>query len=73
MTGAAALILNGTKIFFVNENATFIDGSAILLNKEPKNPPDWFNLNIRVLNNFILVGVLFSNEFFNYFFLSCCQ
>ena len=47
MTRAAAVILNGTKIFFVNENA-FIDGSIILLNKEPKNPPDWFILNIRV-------------------------
>ena len=36
----AAVIPNGAKIFFAIGNATFINGPAILLNKEPKIPPD---------------------------------
>ena len=36
----AALIPNGTTIFFASETAYFINESAILLNNEPKNPPN---------------------------------
>ena len=31
---------NGAKIFFAKETATFINGSANLLNNDPRNPPD---------------------------------
>ena len=37
---AAAAILSGAKIFFASGTGTFINGSTIVLNKEPKNPPD---------------------------------
>ena len=40
ITGAAAVIPNAAKILFANETATFINGPAILLNNDPKNPPD---------------------------------
>ena len=40
MAEAAAVIPNGAKIFFANGSATFINGPAILLNNEPKNPTD---------------------------------
>ena len=43
---AAAVIPNGAKIFFANGTATFINGPANLLNKEPKNPPDLIILDI---------------------------
>ena len=33
-------IPNGAKIFFAKETATFINGSANLLNNDPRNPPD---------------------------------
>ena len=34
------LFLVELKYFFSSGKATFINGPAILLNKEPKNPPD---------------------------------
>ena len=34
------LIPNGAKIFLAKGTATFINGPANLLNKDPKNPPD---------------------------------
>ena len=37
---AAAVIPNRTKIIFTNRTATFINVPPILLNNEPKNPPD---------------------------------
>ena len=33
-------IPNGAKIFFAKETATLINGSANLLNNDPKNHPD---------------------------------
>ena len=36
----AAVIPNGAKLFFDSRIATFITGHAVLLNNEPKNPPD---------------------------------
>ena len=41
---AAAVIPNGTKTFFAKVIATFINGLANLLNKDPKYPPDWIIL-----------------------------
>ena len=43
---AAAVIHNGAKTFFAKRIATFIKGPANLLNKDPKNPPDWIILEI---------------------------
>ena len=37
----AAVIPNGTKIFFAKGTVTFINGLDNLLYNEPKNPPDW--------------------------------
>ena len=37
---AAAVIPNVAKIFFTKGTATFINGLAILLNNDPKHPPD---------------------------------
>ena len=37
---AAAVIPNGAKIFFAKGSATFINGPANLLSKDPKNSPD---------------------------------
>ena len=37
---AAAVIPNGSKIFFAKGTTTFINGPLILVNNEPKNPPD---------------------------------
>ena len=42
----AAVIPNGAKIFFPNGTATFINGTANLLNNDSKNPPDWIILEI---------------------------
>ena len=47
---AAAVIPNGAKTFFATGIATFINGPAILLNNDPKNPPDWIILEIWALN-----------------------
>ena len=49
---AAAVIPNGVKTFFAKGSATFINGPANLLNKDPKNPPDWIILTICVLESF---------------------
>ena len=37
---ADAVIPNAAKIFFASGTATFFIGPAILLNNEPKKPPD---------------------------------
>ena len=37
---AVAVIPNRAEIFFAYGTATFINGSAILLNNDPKIPPD---------------------------------
>ena len=37
---AAAVIPNGAETFFAKGIAIFINGPAILLNNDPKNPPD---------------------------------
>ena len=43
---AAAIIPNRAKMFFAKETSTFINGPAILLNNDPKNPPDRIILEI---------------------------
>ena len=43
---AAAVIPNDAKMYFAKVIATFINGPANLLNKDPKNPPDWIILEI---------------------------
>ena len=69
---AAAVIPNGTKTYFAYGTATFINGPSNLLSNEPKNPPDWIILDIRALDTFTSVDILFSNAFLNFvFFLSC--
>ena len=60
---AAAGIPNWTKKFFGNGTATYFNGPAILVNNEPKNPPDWIILEIWVLGNFMSADILFSNAF----------
>ena len=52
---AAAVIPNGPKIFFAKGTATFINGHAILLNNDPRNPPDWIILEMWALESFISV------------------
>ena len=37
---AAAVIANGAQTFFAKGTASFINGPANLLNKDPKNPLD---------------------------------
>ena len=49
---AAAVIPNGAKTCFAKGIATFINGPANLLNKDPKNPPDWIILLIWALESF---------------------
>ena len=46
MAKAAPGIPNGIKIFFVKGTAIFIDGPAISLNNDHRNPPDWTILEI---------------------------
>ena len=46
---AAAVIPNGAKTNGAEGIATFINGPASLLNKDPKNPPDWIILKIWAL------------------------
>ena len=44
----AVVFPNGTKIFFANGTATFINGTANLLNNDPKNAFSYFrNLSCR--------------------------
>ena len=45
---AAAVIRNGDRIFFAKGSATFINGPANLLDKDPKNPPDQIILVIEL-------------------------
>ena len=45
---------------------------ANLLNKDPKNPPDWIILEIYALESFISADLLLSKAFLS-FFLSCCE
>ena len=59
----AAVIPKGTKVFYAKVRATFINGSANLINNEPENPPDWIILDIWALESFISVDILFSNAF----------
>ena len=49
---AAAVIPNGAKTFFAKGIATFINGTANLLNNDAKNPPDWIVLEICALESF---------------------
>ena len=53
---------------FANRTATFINRSAILLNSVRKKPLNGIILDICVLDDFISVGMLFSNAFFNFAF-----
>ena len=69
---AATVIPNGAKIFFAKGRATFINGPANLLNKDPKNPSDWIILEIWALENFKSVDILLLKAFLT-FFLSCRQ
>ena len=55
---AAAVIPNQAKTFFTKVASIFIDGSANLLHKDPKNPPDWLILLICALESFMPADVL---------------
>ena len=46
---AAAVIPNGAKTIFAKETAIFINGPAILLKNDPKNPLHWITLEIWAL------------------------
>ena len=54
---AVAVTPNGAKTFFAKGIATLINGPAILLNNDPKNPPDWIILEIWALESFKSVDV----------------
>ena len=60
---AAAVIPNGAKMFFAKGTATFINGPAILLNNDPKNPRKYKTIK------FILkvVSIFFLSAFFIFF------
>ena len=60
---AAAVIPNGAKTFFAKGTAIFINGPANLLNKDPKNPPDWIILLICALESFMSAVVLLLKAF----------
>ena len=47
---------------------TFINGPANLLNKDPKNPPDWIILVIWALESFISIYVLLLRAFLSFVF-----
>ena len=66
---ADAVIPNGAKTFFAKGTAIFINGPAILLNKDPKNPPDLIILVICALESFILADVLLLKAFFSFVFV----
>ena len=59
---------NGANTFLANVNATFINGSANLLNNLPKNPPDCIIFFICALLNFISVAELLLRAFLNLVF-----
>ena len=65
---AEAVILHGAKIFFTKGTANFINGSANLLNNDPKNLPHWIILEIWALESFIFVYILLLNAFLNFAF-----
>ena len=46
----------------------FINGLAILLNNDPKNPPDWIILEIWALESFKSVDILLLKAFFSFVF-----
>ena len=48
---AAGVITNGAQTFFAKGVATFINGTANLLTKDPKNPPDWIIWEIWALES----------------------
>ena len=56
------------KKIFASGTGTFINGSAILINNEPKNPRDWIILDIWTLENSISAEILFLNAYLNFFF-----
>ena len=60
---AAAVIPNGAKTLFAKGTAIFINGPAKLLNKDPKNPPDWIILLICALESFMSAVVLLLKAF----------
>ena len=68
MADIAAAKPNGADTFLANDNATFINGPANLLNKLPKNPPDCIILFICALLNFISVAELLLTAFLNLVF-----
>ena len=65
---AAAVIPNGAKTFFAKGIATLINGPAKLLNKDPKNPPDWIILLIYALENYKPADILLFKAFLNFVF-----
>ena len=67
---AAAVIPNGTKIFYARGTATFINGPASLLNNDPKNPPDWIILETLALESVKSVEILLLMHFLVLLFAS---
>ena len=63
-----AIIPNGAKTFFAKGTASFINGPANLLSKDPKNPPDWIVLEIWALKSFISVDILLLRAFLSFVF-----
>ena len=51
------------KKFFAKGTAAFINGPAILLNSERRNPPHWVILDIWTLESFTSADILFSKAF----------
>ena len=56
------------KHFFAKGTAIFINGSANLLNNDPKNPPDWITLEIWALKSFKSVDILLLKVFLTFVF-----
>ena len=63
---AAAVNLNGAKTFFAKGIATFINGPANLLNKDPKNLPGLIILVICALESFKSVDILLLKAFLSF-------
>ena len=61
------------KYFFARGTATFVNGSADLLNNDPKNLPDWIILEIWALESIKSVNPLLLNAFLSFVFLYCCN
>ena len=64
----AAVKPNGANTFLANDNATFINLPAILLNNLPKNPTDCIIFFMCALLNFISVAELLLRAFLNLVF-----